>query len=810
MENSLLYWIIEYIKVFLGYGFVMFIWPLVVFRKYLYEKNVTFKFCFCSTVQIVIINSVVLMLGVFHILNRWTMWIFFYGTLIWSLREHFILTEKRKKTIKYLVTGTMGWKHFFFLNLRNLRVLFKDTRKRIKKFYSKHFLEYTTLILLMIYALIYFSYGVFSNYSLGFSDLYVHHSWIYGLVQGKIFSAGVYPEGMHCFVYCIHSLTGISVYSCLHFIGSIHVLIILLSAYCFLKEVFSWRFSSIFALLLFLIIDLELIEAIASMSRLQCTLPQEFGFHAMYICALYLILYLKNYKKTFINGIELKACWDDNLLIFMLALSVTIMTHFYITIMAFFFCFSFVLFSLRHVFHKKHFIPLVVAVVLGLLIAVVPMGCSLAMGNHFQGSIDWALGVMKGSEKQENVTAPDINNEEDIQINFENSNISTEDNNFDKNEIISAAEELNISNSSVQTEIEPAIITRIVNKIRGILQGLFNKLMIIYREGYVGIYGEVKARIIVSSTVLVLSVYFVYRLIGFIYYKIIKRRRAVNNLYPSYLPLILLSFIFITMIIAYALGLPMLIEGLRICSTANLITLAVIVLPLDMIFTVLISWQREDFLEMCSVLVSICIILVVCLTGSYHGFLYFDIKRYNAPVVVANRIMSSLPDNTYTIISTTDEIYQVIENGRHEEIFTFIQKQDKDNYTIPTEYLFFFIEKKPIKPQTHYFEGPTWLAMEKYHLKYGSNSTYCSFGTDYVSLQISDEYADKPIRYFGLQSEVYTDLESRTILESKMYRWCQKFNEIYPNELQVYYEDDEFICYYIHQNPQFLYNLVLK
>ena len=75
--EELLYWIIEYIKVLLGYGFIMFIWPSVIFRKYLKGKSVTFRFGFCATVPIVIINTVVLMLGLLHILNKWTMWIFF-------------------------------------------------------------------------------------------------------------------------------------------------------------------------------------------------------------------------------------------------------------------------------------------------------------------------------------------------------------------------------------------------------------------------------------------------------------------------------------------------------------------------------------------------------------------------------------------------------------------------------------------------------------------------------------------------------------------------------------------------------------
>jgi hypothetical protein len=42
-----------------------------------------------------------------------------------------------------------------------------------------------------------------------------------------------------------------------------------------------------------------------------------------------------------------------------------------------------------------------------------------------------------------------------------------------------------------------------------------------------------------------------------------------------------------------------------------------------------------------------------------------------------------------------------------------------------------------------------------------------------------------------------------------MYYWAQAFDKLYPNEFRVYYEDDEFVCYYIEQNVYDLYNLAI-
>ena len=40
-----------------------------------------------------------------------------------------------------------------------------------------------------------------------------------------------------------------------------------------------------------------------------------------------------------------------------------------------------------------------------------------------------------------------------------------------------------------------------------------------------------------------------------------------------------------------------------------------------------------------------------------------------------------------------------------------------------------------------------------------------------------------------------------------MYNWCQNFKSSLPNEIEVYYEDEDFICYIVQQNPEHLYDL---
>ena len=105
-----MYWYMEYIKVFAGYIALLYIWPSIIFRKYLRGKGLTFRFMFCSIVQIILINTVVLGLGLLHILNEWTVRGMFWGTLAisfgLSLREK---SEKRSIFLSFLA-GRCGWK----------------------------------------------------------------------------------------------------------------------------------------------------------------------------------------------------------------------------------------------------------------------------------------------------------------------------------------------------------------------------------------------------------------------------------------------------------------------------------------------------------------------------------------------------------------------------------------------------------------------------------------------------------------------------------------------------------------------------
>lgn len=787
-----LYWGMEYGKVFLGYLFLMFLWPSVVFYKHLQNKSKVYRFGFCVATQPVIVNTVVLCLGLLHILNRWTLILLFYGAFFIVVWKRLHIGYKDIEQLYRVATGVYGVKSFL---LGNIKEWIRKQISSLWKIGKEHFWEYVILFGLLVYGMIYFSWGVFQDYSYGFGDMYVHHKWIYGLIEGIAFSGNVYPEGMHCFVYAIHTLFGIRVYSVLLFLAGIHIITFLLSAYCLMREIFHWRYTPFFALGLFLTLELKSVNEVLSMARFQWTLPQEFGLFTQFICALFLIRYLRAVPHTIQKGKLLKNCWDKNLYIFMMALAASIAIHFYTTIMAFFLCFSIAVFSIKKILTKGHFWPLVAAIIGGFLIAAAPMAGALASGIPFQGSIGWAVSVIggedgsNGEENEKEILEDEIEKKEI----YENKQY---ENKIDRND-------------EVQKKVEEkSFIKRVMHIGISIVNFCKEKMSIIYQMGYISLYGGEQVIWIIGITGFVIIVFLVYQLSAMLL-NIPFKGKISPHYFNKHISVFFASFLFMIVYTANNLGLPQLIANVRICSTEQILILMVIVMPIDMIFSLLVLICKDGILQLLSIVCLTACLGAIVKFDYYHGYLLCELTRYNSAVMVTNSIIEMLPQHNYTIISPTDEIYQIIQRGRHEELLTFIQKSEETNYTLPTEYVFIYIEKRPIRyAQYHLFDGPSWLALKKYMpILYEDGHYYNSQCPEVLSSEIFDEKLRKNVEVYSNTFEDYTRLERRTDIESKAYDWCQRFSQLYPFELNVYYEDEDFICYYFRQEPNAPYDL---
>jgi hypothetical protein len=813
-----LYWFIEFGKVFLGYFFLMFVWPSVVFYKPCRGKSLTFRFAFLVTVQIVLINTVVLGLGLFHILNAWTINLFFYGVFLIAVIRLIPKHRVRLQTLERLFNKQYGRKLFALRIWQTIRECCHKLWEKIWRKWKPHFIEYTLLIFLILFAMVYFSYGAFQDNSYGFGDMYTHHSWIYGLIEGQIFSSGVYPEGMHCFLYTMHTIFGISVYSCNLFLAGIHVLVYVLSAYCMLKELFRWRYSPILSILLFLILKVYCIDGVYSMSRLQWSLPQEFGLFTQFLCAAFMVRYLKSTHHTIKKktGAPSRFVWDENLLVFFLAVAASFAIHFYTTIMAVLLCVCLAVFLLPKLFRPTHFVPFVTAAVGGIILASIPMVGALASGIEFQGSIGWALSVMDGTDETSNIYGSDDTEETATQASEtdteETADATTSETNgtatnetadattieTNETDTISATTET----ATEATESAEATAPKVALSVR-----LKNAVVKFYNTTFGTLYNEHRFYYAWAS-LLAGVLWLLYRILMFPLRRLFPNTVLTGNRYDGHAGLLLACLIFFFTYAAPQFGLPALIAGSRLCSTIHLLLTSVMIIPIDMLLSLACECVKKWF----STAFSICAFLgayaAVVVSGNYHSYLYYELTRYNGAVATTCKIIANYPQYAYTIVSPNDELYQVIEDGRHDDLLTFIEGCSySQQYTLPTEYVFLFIEKHPIEyAQSHFFAGPGWLAQENYYDYY---SSYCSQCPDIEKSSISTLKSYEILAYTN-SWDVFTDLSTRSILESKAMEWYKQFSRLYTYETSVYYEDDDFVCYKITQNPQRLFNLALQ
>ena len=59
-------------------------------------------------------------------------------------------------------------------------------------------------------------------------------------------------------------------------------------------------------------------------------------------------------------------------------------------------------------------------------------------------------------------------------------------------------------------------------------------------------------------------------------------------------------------------------------------------------------------------------------------------------------------------------------------------------------------------------------------------------------------------------STLKSEVGDRTVLEAMAYDWCQRFAKEHPSVMNVFYEDDAFVCYYFRQEtgtPAYVLNL---
>ena len=749
---------VETLKVGAAYAALLYIWPSILFRGLLRKKGLTFRFLFCSIVQPVLLSTTVLTLGLFHILNVWVVRALFWGALavsiwkpLWKWQRQ--RTARARLPLKALITRSHGWKLFLLHIAEAFAQRWEKIRDQIWRQYQKRTVEYLVLAAILLFGMTFFLNGAFHDYSFGCNDQYTHYSWTSALLKGEIYTAGVYPEGMHCFLYAMHVLFGVRLYSCVLFLAGIHnSSVFLLAAYCLLKELFRSRYVPLLVLTAWLAFDGIGSAALESMTRMTWTLPEEFALYLVCLCPLVLLRYFREQNKPE------KWYRDENLLLLMAGIAFAVSTHTYVLIMAFCSCFAVLMAHHRKLWPVRRLFALTSAVLYGVELGVLPMLTACAMGTELEGSLLWGFNTLRGI----------------------------------------VGESARLTNSATAANFTQ-----------------YNPLKVLYEKGYLNLFGETGAVLLILLSLLVVVSAVVY---GYtrrreepqkamepaVVSVSVCRRKKLREIAPfirtmeGYSTLTAALTVFVFLYAMPYMGLPELVTIDRTPGVTQMFAFGTAGILIDL----LIQWigdLRGKTLPRCFMALGCLFLYLLAYTMDFHQCTYWWLRRYNAAVTVTDQIMNIYPDWTYRVVSMGDEAYQV-DRGSHVELLAFLENIEGNDYSIPAEYIFLYVEKRPLwRGQVHFLTAPHLLAQNNYEVYEGFwNQSQCP---DVLHGEISWELAQKETPYYPEVYDNYDNLTVHTILCSEAYSWYQDFSAAHPAETNVYYEDDDFVCYVIHQDP---------
>lgn len=627
--------------------------------------------------------------------------------------EWLILVLKREIGNKYAVKAIQGE-----VNGR-LWLLFKQL-------FLQRGIEVILLILMLGINMYYFSYQAIHFVSYAAPDVEVHLSWIQSLIGGELFPKGVYPFGMHCIGAILCTIFDVPAVIFARMFGVVTTFYIILVGYCFARFVCKQKYAPLFG---FMIFTLANIMVETSYIRYSAMIAQEYAMIFLCPMMIFIYRYLNEKKKV-------------DLIWFGMCISLTLAVHFYITIIAFFFCVAIGLVYFIRIVKEKMLVPILICGIMSLVIAIAPLGIGLILGYELEKSFSYGASVLTG----------------DATLYMDESEYTEEE-----------LEEI---------ESAPLHGFRVENthSIKDIVQTGSELLeyYVIKKIEYIWIF-------IIPLLVILLN--WCIRLIT---------RKMTEYVWMQFSVLIYTLILF-EQTIGSMFDWLVFIEPKRMAIFLFYIMPVLIAMFFDILYIPTAKGPRSRFVWDTAIVIA-TIGFAVCVYANdlekpLPCVYYFQTK---GAMLAACDIIKNYEGETWTIVSTVNENSIIENHGYHYEIANFLY--DMENYKegmsiyIPTEYVFFYVEKMPIEKYGWYFEVTD------------------SFFKDRP--KVSVEAALEELEEFNIENSAFNN-EKRIQLMSRMYYWAQEYAMHFPNEMTVFYEDDEIMIYRLKQNPYALNNLAI-
>lgn len=761
--------VIQFMQLFIGYIVFTVGLPAFVFYRKAKRFPAAVRFLIYFTIGNFYVINLVQVLELLHISYRITLSLFtFIPVILLSIKMYHIpVISYIKKVLaecRHYILRELGFKSFIRHRWQEIKVFLRVVKRNILRLLKENFLD---IPFLLIFAWLLWKIcgpGILHNWGYGASDIPVHNYWINGLIENNIYVAGIYPMGMHCMLYYLAAMLEIPVYVTLRLFWLVQYSMIAMMILLFLKGHCKTRFLPYLGLFMF--VGAKYFNGI-SYSRYGATLPQEFGMLYILPSIFFVMEFFKTRKEELDGGINRIRCTSSwYLLGFAMSFSLTLTSHFYDTIIAGVICIGIAIGYGYWFWRKEYFFRIMLSGIVSVLMAFLPMAAAFLTGKSLQGSMYWAMSIIGLRDYTVlifriiciGVVAMTVGGIVFVVRGIRKGNISFEDKNI---------------------PVYPM-------PIKGILQlcsllPLAAIVLIGWKYKGTILWGSKYNSFAVPNMNLLLYGIGAALVIGFILRFVIEPMRGAG-LFSIVCAEIILGLV----LVSGSLGWPMLMEPYRTSVYFAYLIPVVLVMTLDGAVNILLLARHPKIQQMIGLiltaLVMICSTKYNWIRGSFGG----GSLEMNEAILCTTNILKENKgqDNTWTIVSANDELRMIEEYGRHTETIEFLEGMEYWNptkeVTIPTEKVYFYIEKKPLNYANGYGGEIPAVSVEQAQQALPQNSGLSAYNGP-----------------------------RRSVTMSRMYYWAQKFMELYPNELKVYYENDRFVCYYIEQNVYRLYNFAI-
>lgn len=761
--------VIQFIQLFIGYiGFTVGL-PSLVFYKFVKKYSAAERFIIYFIIGNFYIINLVQILELLHISYWITLFIFtFVPVVLLVVRIYNIPAISYLKNVlsecRHYIMREIGFKSFIRHRWQEIKVFLRMVFRNVWRLTKENFLAVPFIILFVLLVWKVGGSGILERWGYGASDIPVHNYWINGLIENNIYVQGIYPMGMHCMLYYLSMMLGIPVYVTLRLFWLVQFSMIAVMMLLFLKGFCKNRFLPFIGAMMF--VGAKFFVGV-SYSRFGATLPQEFGMLYILPSVFFLIRFFKTRNEELDKGINMIRCRSSwYLLGFAMSFSLTLTAHFYDAIITGIICIGIAIGYGYLLFRKEYFLRVMLSGILSLLMAFLPMAVAFLTGKSLQGSMYWAMNVIGLRDYTVlifriiciGVVAVTVGGIVFVIRGIKKGKISFE------NKKVPRCSTFRKIRFRVYALIPLVFVLWLGWKYRStVLWGCEQNAFSLPDMNWI-LYG-------IGAAIC----------IGLIHLFFLEPNRGAGII-----SMVIAEIFLGLVLVSGALSWPMIIEPYRVCIYFAYLIPVIIVMALDGAVNILLIGRLIKFQQVIGLMLTAALIV--------GGIKYELIRKpfgggsleMNEAILCTTNIMhdNEGQNNKWTIVSANDELRMIEEYGRHTETIEFLEDMESWNITkevtIPTERVYFYIEKKPL----NYANG------------YGGEIP-----------EVSEEQAEQALpENSGINA--YNG-PRRSVTMSRMYYWAQKFMELYPNEFKVYYENDRFVCYYIEQNVYCLYNFAI-